>query len=465
MATPGPFKMMVKNWKTSIVLVPSLGFGLWYSYDYTFTNSLMRTSCTRAAAYGDKKLRSPTSQTRHITVILNPAAGKGKSKKLYEKWVEPLLHLAGIKVSLVETRSLKEVNELMKIMSNCDGVAIVGGDGTVHEAINGLLHRPDRTKASKEFPIGIMPTGQYNTIARYLYQNDIGYRNQKEFLISTTSKLLDATMTEFDTLKITPLDEDLKNTQAPIYALRDIRYGLYQDNFFKISGFSLYQFYVRPVWQRLQRMFSSKYALPKIESLSYTEPCVGCKDCFERHRLHDDRPAEKKEEQSSNRKWWSVMAPVNRNKELSDAEKEELELSKRDNPECGLWINVSKTSDISDFRACMMGDKKVRMSIGKNREYSPSDITETQDIRLKLSTEIDERSKNETVSSSEEDKSENSPQQAKPADEDKKEKKGKPEPVQFLIDGQPSKAHSVEISAVHRAVTIFTGPYKMIVPD
>ena len=34
-------------------------------------------------------------------------------------------------------------------------LAIVGGDGTIHEAINGLLRRPDK----KKLPIGLIPNG------------------------------------------------------------------------------------------------------------------------------------------------------------------------------------------------------------------------------------------------------------------------------------------------------------------
>ena len=36
----------------------------------------------------------------HVTVILNPAASGGTGRKLFEKYSAPLLHLAGMKVSV-----------------------------------------------------------------------------------------------------------------------------------------------------------------------------------------------------------------------------------------------------------------------------------------------------------------------------------------------------------------------------
>lgn len=485
MARPSPFVLLLRNWKRSIFIVPTFSLALGYTYDYTVTTSVMRVSCKKASHYGDQKLKNPTAPTRHITVILNPKACKGKSKKLYEKWVEPMLHLAGIKVSLVETTSPIEAFDLMKIMSNCDGVAIVGGDGTVHEAINGLLSREDRVKATKDFPVAIIPAGQNNSIARYIHQGYVNYRNHKEFLIGATVQLIDATTTKFDTLEITPCDADLKKTESPKYAVRDLRYGLYQDNFFKSSGYYYYQTYVKPLYQRLQRLVSSKYSPPQIESILFSDPCIGCSRCYERHKLRDPPgstpSASNTGEISHNRKWWSIMAPVNRGGNgPSEQEKLELELSKRDNPDCGAWLEINKLEEVTDFRACMMGDKKIRLSLGRQREYNPSDITETQDIRLKLKPELDVMT---SASQPEENKFNDSTKlsQSQSEDEDGEPKKEavdvavptdetKPEDdkaVKFLIDGQPMIARSVEITALSEAITVFTGPHKVLMdgPD
>uniref|UniRef100_A0A6G1SJK7 Acylglycerol kinase, mitochondrial n=1 Tax=Aceria tosichella TaxID=561515 RepID=A0A6G1SJK7_9ACAR len=384
------FKLMARNWKSSTLYLSVTCGGLAFYYDYTLTHDVMRNSCKKAAYYGEERLSDPNAPVRHITVILNPVANQRKSKKLYTKWVEPLFHLAGIKVSLVETERAGQEYNLMEIMSNCDGVAIVGGDGTIHEAINGLLSRPDYKKAAETIPIGLIPAGQNNSIARYVHQNHIYYRNQKEFLIQATMRLVDSCTQKFDVIKIEPLDSELKQQQKPIYALRDLRYGLYQNNFYKVSGYAFYQKYIKPLWLRIKPNGKP----PKIEKIEYTDPA-------------------------------SLKS-----------------------------ITVGNVDGVTDFRACMMGHKKVRLSLGRNREYNPSDVTETKDVRLNLVAELDEKMK---LSATEHD-------EGKEEEASKDNSKEKVDEDKFLIDGQPSQAHSVVISAIDNALTIFTGPHKIIIP-
>lgn len=457
---PGPFTLMRKYPFKSSLFLGTANLSLWFTYDYTVTNDVMKTGCRRAALLGDQVLKNPQAQPRHVTVILNPVAGKRKSKKLYNKWVEPLLHLAGIKVSLIETQSPNQAYDLMKIMSNCDGVAIVGGDGTVNEAINGLLDRDDRSKAARDFPLGIIPTGQYNSVARYIHQN-ISYRNQKEFLIHSTLRLIDSCTDKFDVLKISPLDGDLKETKSPTYALRDVRYGKYQDNFVKVSGYMFYQTNIKPYWLRLRRAFSSSTSIEhRVESIAYTEPCEGCSRCFEKHRLVDSGAANS-EEQSANRKWWSLVAPISKPSQASNEEKlREIELSKRDNPNCDKWIVIQDTNGLTDFRACMMGDKKIRLSLGSSGEYTPSEVIETQDVRLKLTSDLDDEMKASQLKLQEKMSSEKNegPEQ----DSSEKEKEPEDKTVKYLIDGKPKQAHSIEITTINKAITVFTGGMRIL---
>jgi hypothetical protein len=362
------------------------GTALGFYYDYTLTNDVMKSSCRKAARYGEERISDPNAPVRHITVILNPVANNRKSKKLYTKWVEPLLHLSGIKVSLIETEHAGQEYNLMEIMDNCDGVAIVGGDGTVHEAINGLLSRSDYKKATETIPLGIIPAGQNNSIARYVHQNYMYYRNQKEFLIHSTMRLVDDCKQKFDVIKIDPLAQELKSSQKPIYALRDIRYGIYQSNFYKVSGYAFYQKFIKPLWLRIRPPGRP----PKIEKIEYTNP--------------DDQRL----------------------------------------------ITVQNPEEISDFRACMMGYKKVRLSLSRKREYNPSDCAETKDVKLKVATELDEKMKSSIGATQEE---------SSVVDKNKDE-----ENETFLIDGQPISVHSVVISAIDNALTIFTGPHKILIP-
>ena len=50
-----------------------------------------------------RQIMAPYGRLRHVTVLLNPAAGDNSSRKQFEKNVAPLLHLAGLDVHIVKT--------------------------------------------------------------------------------------------------------------------------------------------------------------------------------------------------------------------------------------------------------------------------------------------------------------------------------------------------------------------------
>lgn len=466
MGRPNPIQTIVRNWKKTMFIVPAFAFGLYYTVDYTNTLSLMKTSCKHVSRLGDERLRNFNGEMRHITVILNPIAGKRKAKKLYSKWVEPLLHLSGIRVSLIETDSPNQAADLMKVMSNCDGVAIVGGDGTVHEVVNGLISRQDCTRAAQQFPLAIIPVGQFNSIARMIY-SDLRYRNYKEFLILSTLNLIESKTQKFDVLKIDSIESDTSNNidqnstisqQQSIYALRDVRYGKYQDNYYKTSGYMIYQEYIKPYWLKLRRTFGGPYSKPQIESLSYTKPCIGCTKCYDKHKFKDPQidvsSASEKETSPSNNnnsRWWTglirLSKPATPVAKSSD-ELEELAWTKNVNPNCDTWSSVEDVSQISEFRACLMNEKKIRLSLARDGEYQPSDVIEVQDVKLKLDPELDKRFYEKNVDQETDNADDDQKKDPQKPKEDKKDK--------FFIDRQPIDAHSIEITTLSKAVRIFT---------
>ena len=81
------------------------------------------------------------------------------------------------KVSVVKTESVGEARKLMEVMDNCDGIVVVGGDGTLSEALTGLLRRPDNTSAAQRFPIGIIPVGKKNSAAKSIFEKFKGIRS------------------------------------------------------------------------------------------------------------------------------------------------------------------------------------------------------------------------------------------------------------------------------------------------
>ena len=65
-------------------------------------------------------------------------------------------------------------------ISEMDFMLVLGGDGTMHEVINGMLSRNDNTN----IPIGLLPTGSGNSLIHDLNQLNIKH---PDFLVSHQS--------------------------------------------------------------------------------------------------------------------------------------------------------------------------------------------------------------------------------------------------------------------------------------
>lgn len=98
----------------------------------------MRTACKEAAQYGDSLIpmeRNPTV----VTVILNPVANKRAAKKDFEAYCEPLLHLAGLQVDIVQTASEGNAKEIVETLKGTEAIIVAGGDGTLSETVTGIF--------------------------------------------------------------------------------------------------------------------------------------------------------------------------------------------------------------------------------------------------------------------------------------------------------------------------------------
>ena len=96
---------------------------------------------------------------RNIRIIINPAAGRGES-------VLPVINLsmkeAGIKWHASVTHEAGEAIKFAKaaVKERVDALAVYGGDGTLMEAISGLI--------GSKIPLAILPGGSANIMAKEL---------------------------------------------------------------------------------------------------------------------------------------------------------------------------------------------------------------------------------------------------------------------------------------------------------
>ncbi len=99
--------------------------------------------------------------TSCVTVILNPAAGRGQGKQRRAA-LESLLAASGVLCELLETRAAGDATRLaaQAAAEGANIVAAAGGDGTLSEVLNGLAAGGFTAR------LGILPLGTGNDFAR-----------------------------------------------------------------------------------------------------------------------------------------------------------------------------------------------------------------------------------------------------------------------------------------------------------
>lgn len=96
-------------------------------------------------------------------LVMNPHGGTKKGHDILEK-VKPIFYESGAEIDIKETRYAGHA----RVMANTfnfntyDGFCAIGGDGTMHEVVNGMLTRKDRMK----IPIGLITGGTGNSFMR-----------------------------------------------------------------------------------------------------------------------------------------------------------------------------------------------------------------------------------------------------------------------------------------------------------
>lgn len=93
--------------------------------------------------------------------IINPISGRGKALKC-DKMIRSYCKKRAIRFSIHKTRQAGEASEITRKGMACgfEAIIAVGGDGTVNEVGKELI--------GSEIPLGIIPTGSGNGLARHM---------------------------------------------------------------------------------------------------------------------------------------------------------------------------------------------------------------------------------------------------------------------------------------------------------
>jgi YegS/Rv2252/BmrU family lipid kinase len=96
-----------------------------------------------------------------VPLFLNPTAGRGRAGQRLAR-IEQLFAESGLAITLVPSRAMGDIESQVTdyINAGAKHVIVADGDGSIHEAVNGLL------AASTSAALGVIPVGTGNDFAK-----------------------------------------------------------------------------------------------------------------------------------------------------------------------------------------------------------------------------------------------------------------------------------------------------------
>ena len=96
-----------------------------------------------------------------VQLFVNPTAGRGRAGKRLPR-IEALLREAGVAFATHLSNDVGDLEQQVRtaVSGGADRVIVAGGDGSVHEAVNGIM------AASGTARLGVIPTGTGNDFAK-----------------------------------------------------------------------------------------------------------------------------------------------------------------------------------------------------------------------------------------------------------------------------------------------------------
>ena len=102
-------------------------------------------------------------------ILINPVSGPGNAVRIFGQ-VRPVLAANRVALTELVTTHAGHASEIAAgiNLDDVDGIVCVGGDGLLHELVNGLMVRPDASAAVAQLHLGVLPGGSANSLCTSL---------------------------------------------------------------------------------------------------------------------------------------------------------------------------------------------------------------------------------------------------------------------------------------------------------
>ena len=128
-------------------------------------------------------------ETNRWGIIYNPKAGSRKAQKKWNK-IREYMEERGVLFDYLQSEGYGSVERLARMLANngYQTIVVVGGDGAINDAINGIMGSSVENK--NEIALGIIPNGIVNDFAKY-WEMSTDYKEAVDCLILNRRRRID----------------------------------------------------------------------------------------------------------------------------------------------------------------------------------------------------------------------------------------------------------------------------------
>ncbi|XP_037818716.1 sphingosine kinase 1-like [Lucilia sericata] len=168
-------------------------------------------------------------EPKPLLILLNPKSGKGKGRVMFQKQMAPVLKEAETQYELVVTTHANFAREFVKqrkdLAQKYSGIVVASGDGLLFEVINGIMERTDWRVLTRQLPLGIIPCGSGNGLAKsiaYLYNEPY----EPKPIVNATLTCVSGKWAPLDVVRVELKKQD---NLSEMYSFLSIGWGIIAD--------------------------------------------------------------------------------------------------------------------------------------------------------------------------------------------------------------------------------------------